>query len=144
MKDLIVKTSNEWPGLVLRLTAGLIMLPHGLQKLVGLFGGYGFKASMDYFTTTLRLPWIIALLVILIECLGSLGLILGLFSRIWAALLIIVMTGAVVTTNAKHGLFMNWIGNQSGEGFEYHLLFIGICISIILLGSGKFSIDNNL
>lgn len=144
MKDLIVKTSNEWPGLVLRLTAGLIMLPHGLQKLAGLFGGYGFKASMDYFTTTLRLPWIIALLVILIECLGSLGLILGLFSRIWAALLIIVMTGAVVTTNAKHGLFMNWIGNQSGEGFEYHLLFIGICISIILLGSGKFSIDNNL
>lgn len=144
MKDLIIKTSNEWPGLVLRLTAGLIMLPHGLQKLAGLFGGYGFKASMDYFTTTLRLPWIIALLVILIECLGPLGLILGLFSRIWAALLIVVMIGAVVTTNAKHGLFMNWFGNQSGEGFEYHLLFIGICISIILLGSGKFSIDNNL
>lgn len=142
MKDIILRTSDEWTGLILRLTAGFIMLPHGLQKLVGIFGGYGFKATMTYFTDTLKLPWIISFLVILVECLGSIGLIAGAFSRVWATALIVVMTGAIVTTNGQHGLFMNWYGNQDGEGYEYHLLFIGVCICLLFTGSGRFSLDN--
>ena len=142
MKDIILKTSDEWAGLILRLTAGFIMLPHGLQKLVGIFGGYGFKATMAYFTDTLKLPWVISLLVILVECLGSVGLIAGALSRVWAIALIVVMTGAILTTNGQHGLFMNWYGDQNGEGYEYHLLFIGICICILFTGSGRFSVDN--
>lgn len=144
MKDFILKTSNDWPGFILRLTAGFIMLPHGLQKLVGMFGGYGFKASMDYFTNTLKLPWLISVLVILVECFGAIGLIAGVFTRIWAAAFIIVMIGAMVTTNAKNGLFMNWYGNQSGEGCEYHLLLIGICIAILITGGARFSVDSQL
>jgi putative oxidoreductase len=144
MKELILKTSNDWPGLILRLTAGFIMLPHGLQKFAGLFGGYGFKATMDYFTNTMRLPWIVALLVIFIECFGSFALVAGAFSRLWATGLIVIMTGAIITTNAKHGFFMNWFGNQAGEGYEYHILFIAICICIIIVGSGKYSVDGYL
>jgi putative oxidoreductase len=144
MKEIILATTNQWPGLILRITAGLIMLPHGLQKAMGLFGGYGFKASMEYFTNTVKLPWIIAFLVILIECVGAFGLIIGAFSRIWAIALIVVMIGAIVTTNSKNGLFMNWYGVQAGEGYEYHLLFIGICLCILVTGSGKFSIDGSL
>ena len=144
MQELILKTTNDWTGLILRLTAGFIMLPHGLQKVFGVFGGFGFKATMDYFTNTMKLPWLVALLVVLLEFIGSLGLIAGAFSRIWALGLIVVMTGAILTTNLKNGLFMNWYGNQNGEGFEYHLLFIGICIAIMLNGSGKLSIDESL
>ena len=144
MKELILKTSHDWTGLVLRLTAGTIMLPHGLQKMFGLFGGYGFKATMDYFTNSMKLPWLISLLVVVMEVLGSVGLIAGAFSRIWALGLIAVMTGAILTTNMQNGLFMNWYGTQNGEGYEYHLLFIGICIAIILNGSGKFSVDGLL
>lgn len=118
------------------------MLPHGAQKLFGWFGGYGFSATMDFFTKSMKLPWIISVLVILIEFLGSAGLILGFVSRVWAFLLIIVMSGAIYTTNMKNGFFMNWFGNQSGEGYEYHLLVIGMCIAIVLTGSGKYSIDN--
>jgi len=144
MTEIILKTTSDWPGLILRMTAGLIMLPHGLQKATGLFGGYGLKASMDYFVNTMKLPWIIALLVIIIECIGSFGLIVGAFSRIWAGALIVVMSGAILTTNFKNGLFMNWYGTQAGEGYEYHLLFIGICLCILITGGGKFSVDAGL
>ena len=123
------------------MTAGFIMLPHGLQKAFGLFGGYGFNATMNYFTGTMKMPWIIALLVVLIELIAPIGLITGTLSRIWALTLVVVMTGAIVTTNFKNGLFMNWYGTQAGEGYEYHLLFIGICIAIAINGSGKFSVD---
>lgn len=144
MLEILTKTTNDWTGLVLRLTAGLIMLPHGLQKTSGVFGGHGFKGTMDYFTLSMKLPWLISFLVIAIEFLGSISLIAGAFSRVWAIGMIGVMIGAIATTNYKNGLFMNWYGNQRGEGFEYHLLFIGICIAIILNGSGKFSIDQKL
>lgn len=144
MKELILKTTADWPGFVLRMTAGLIMLPHGLQKTLGLFGGSGYVPTMKYFTETMRLPWIVSFLVIFIELFGSFGLVVGIFSRVWAAGLIIVMAGAIITTNGRNGLFMNWYGTQSGEGYEYHLMFIGICIAILITGSGKFSIDQFL
>lgn len=141
MKQLLLSASSDWTALILRLTAGAIMLPHGLQKSFGLFGGFGFKASMSYFTDTMKLPWIISVTIILLETIGPIGLIAGVFSRVWASGLIVIMTGAIITTNGKNGLFMNWYSNQSGEGFEYHLLFIGICVAILAAGSGKFSVD---
>lgn len=142
MIQLLFGSQNDWIGFILRFALGVVMLPHGAQKLFGWFGGYGFSATMDFFTKSMKLPWIISVLVILIEFLGSAGLILGFVSRVWAFLLIIVMSGAIYTTNMKNGFFMNWFGNQSGEGYEYHLLVIGMCIAIVLTGSGKYSIDN--
>jgi putative oxidoreductase len=118
------------------------MLPHGAQKLLGWFGGYGYKPTMSFFTESMKLPWIISLTIILIEFFGPLGLISGFASRVWAIGLIVIMVGAIYTTNLKNGFFMNWFGNQAGEGYEYHLLVIGICVAIILNGSGKFSIDS--
>jgi len=144
MKELILQTSNDWLGLILRLTAGCIMLPHGLQKAFGFFGGFGFKATMAYFTDSMQLPWLIAFLVILIEVIAPLGLIVGVLSRVWALSIVVVMVGAIATTNARHGLFMNWFGTQDGEGYEYHLLMIGICLSVVIAGSGKLSIDRLL
>ena len=120
------------------------MLPHGLQKAFGFFGGFGFKATMAYFTDSMQLPWLIAFLVILIEVIAPLGLIVGVLSRVWALSIVVVMVGAIATTNARHGLFMNWFGTQDGEGYEYHLLMIGICLSVVIAGSGKLSIDRLL
>lgn len=144
MKELLLRTSDDWAGLILRLSAGMIMLTHGLQKTLGWFGGYGYQASLSYFTDTMKLPWIIAFLVIVFESLGSIGLILGVGTRIWAAGLIAVMIGAVITTNFKHGLFMNWYGTQAGEGYEYHLLFVAICLALLIMGGGIFSVDRAL
>lgn len=137
-------SGNDWTGLVLRLTAGLIIFPHGAQHLTGWFGGFGFKGFMNYLTETVHLPWIVALLVIIIEFFGALFLIAGLGSRIWAFAMIVLMLGIVFSTHVQHGFFMNWLGNLQGEGYEYHLLVIGLCIAVILNGSGRYSLDGYL
>ncbi|HLO79549.1 MAG TPA: DoxX family protein [Chitinophagaceae bacterium] len=144
MKQLIFYSDNSWAGFILRLIIGVVMLPHGAQKLLGSFGGYGFRSTMSYFTDTMKLPSMIAMMIIFIEFFGSLAFILGVSSRLWALLFIIIMAGAIVTTNYKFGFFMNWFGSQKGEGFEYHLLVIGICMGLLFTGSGKYSLDRLL
>lgn len=140
MKSLF-QTDDGWAGLVLRLTLGLVMFPHGAQKLVGWYGGHGFSGTMSFFTETMHLPWTIAFLVIVGEFFGSLGLLIGLLTRLSAASLAVIMLGAIITVHWPHGLFMNWFGKQSGEGYEYHLLVIGIAVALLVTGAGRWSAD---
>ena len=141
MKQKIFLTNNDWTGFILRLTVGAIIFPHGAQKMLGWFGGYGFTGTMNYFTGTVHLPWTIAFLVIIIEFFGSLFLLAGVASRIWAVLLIALMIGIIFTSHIENGFFLNWYGTNKGEGYEYHLLVIGLSIATLLNGSGKFSVD---
>jgi len=141
MKQLLFSTTQNWEGFILRILLGAIMLPHGAQKVFGWFGGYGFTASMKFFTESMKLSSIIAFLVIVIEFFGAVALLAGFASRLWALGFLFIMLGAIVTTNFKNGFFMNWFGNQAGEGYEYHLLVIGICLAIIIIGSGRYSMD---
>jgi len=134
-------TRNDWTGLVLRLTLGLIIFPHGAQKLLGWFGGYGFTGTMQYFTDNVHLPWIIGFLVILLESVGALLLIAGLGSRLIAGLMVPLLIGIIVTAHLESGFFMNWFGNQKGEGYEYFLLAIGIALAVMINGAGKYSLD---
>jgi putative oxidoreductase len=135
------QTDNSWTGLVLRLTLGLVMFPHGAQKLLGWYGGFGFSGTMGFFTETMHLPWIVGLLVIVGEFFGSLGLIAGLLTRFTAASFIVIMLGAITTSHLPNGFFMNWFGKQQGEGYEYHLLVIGIGLALLMTGAGKLSLD---
>lgn len=134
-------SGNDWTGLILRLFLGLIIFPHGAQKLLGWFGGYGFSGTMNFFTGTVQLPWLIGFLVIIIEFFGSLFLVAGLGSRIWAVMMIVLMLGIIFSSHIQYGFFMNWSGSQAGEGYEFHLMVIGICIAVILNGSGRLSLD---
>lgn len=120
---------------------GLVVFPHGAQKLLGWFGGYGFSGTMGYFTDTVGLPWIIGFLVIILESLGAIALMTGLATRIMAACYLILAIGIVISSHLQHGFFMNWFGNQQGEGYEYFLLWMGMAISLIFTGGGKYSID---
>ncbi|WP_018626777.1 DoxX family protein [Niabella aurantiaca] len=121
---------------ILRLTLGLVMLPHGWQKLSN------FRNTLYHLQQDYNVPWLFAILVILIEFIAPLFLLLGFGSRFMALLLILLMAGAIVMGHHwQHGFFMNWFGNQKGEGFEYHLLAIGLGIGIVLLGSGGWSVD---
>lgn len=141
MKQFIFNTNNDWSGFINRLTVGIILFPHGAQKMLGIYGGYGFSGTMSYFTDVLHLPWIVGFLVIFIEFIGAIALILGIASRIWAASIIVLMIGIILTSHLDNGFFMNWFGNQKGEGFEFHLLVIGLCTSLLVSGSGLLSID---
>jgi len=138
----LIKTHSNLGFSIARLTLGLVIFPHGAQKLLGLFGGYGYSGTMESLTAQMGLPSIIAFSVIMIEFFGSISLVLGLFSRFWAISLAGMFTGIIITTQLEHGFFMNWYGNQVGEGYEYSLLVIGLALSIVFNGSGKWSIDS--
>lgn len=135
------QADDTWTGLILRLTLGLVMLPHGAQKLLGWYGGFGFSGTMGFFTETMHLPWLIAFLVIIGESFGSVALLLGVLTRFTAASLAVIMLGAVTMVHLPHGFFMNWFGKQAGEGYEYHLLVIGIGLALLVTGAGKWSVD---
>ena len=137
----LFQTNDKFSYWVPRVILGCVILPHGAQKLFGWFGGFGFTNTMTYFTQTAGLPWIIAFLIIMGESLGSLGIIVGFFTRLSAFGLICIMVGAIITVHIPNGLFMNWFGKQAGEGFEYHLLVIGMSIPLLISGGGKYSVD---
>ena len=140
----VLATEGDGGATVARVALGAVMLPHGAQKLLGWFGGYGFQGTMGFLTTQVGLPYPIAVLVILIESIGSLALVLGLAGRVMAAGVAAVMVGAVVTTHLPNGFFMNWAGTQKGEGFEYHLLATALALIVMLRGSGAASVDRAL
>jgi len=140
----ILKSQNNWGGLIARLTLGIVLFPHGAQKMLGWFGGAGFTGTIDFFTNQLQLPGIVALSVILIEFIGSISLILGFASRLWSLAIAGLFTGIIFTTHLEHGFFMNWFGNQAGEGYEYALLIIGIAAAVFVNGSGKYAVDSQI
>src|SRR5258706_14105410 len=103
MKNRIFETNSDWSGLIARLTIGFILFPHGAQKMLGWFGGYGFSGTMNFFTNSVGLSWIVAFMVIVIEFVGALSLIAGFASRLWALLTIILMIGIVFTVHLNNG-----------------------------------------
>jgi putative oxidoreductase len=137
----LLKTDNSISTLVLRLTLGAVFFPHGAQKALGLFGGYGFSGTMGFFTGQMHIPALFAFLAIAAEFAGSIGLIVGLGTRIAAFGIAANMVVAIATVHGKFGFFMNWMGTQKGEGYEYHLLAIGIALALILRGGGALSAD---
>jgi len=140
----LFQTDDGWTGLILRLTLGLVMFPHGAQKLLGWFGGFGFNGTMGFFTQKMGLPWLIALLIIIGESFGSVALLAGFLTRFTAASLAIIMLGAIALVHLPNGFFMNWFGQQQGEGYEYHLLVIGIAAALLVTGGGKWSVDRTV
>lgn len=143
MKKLFA-TSDDFMLTVLRLVMGVVFFAHGAQKMLGWFGGYGFHGTMGFFTQQMGIPAPLAFLAICAEFFGGLGLILGLLSRVAAFGIICNMLVAVATVHHVNGFFMNWTGQQKGEGFEYHLLAIAIGLAILVRGAGAWSIDRLL
>ena len=137
----LFQTNDDTVALVLRLALGIVFFPHGMQKLFGWFGGYGFEGTMGFFTAKIGIPAVFAFLAIMAEGLGSLGLIAGLGTRVAAFGISVNMAVAVLMLHLQNGFFMNWFGNQKGEGYEYHLLVIGIGIALMITGGGKWSLD---
>jgi putative oxidoreductase len=136
------ETDAGWDNLVLRVFLGVVMFPHGAQKLLGWFGGFGYEGTMGFLTDKMGMPAIVAILVILGESLGALGLITGFLTRFCAFGIATIMAGAIVMVHMSNGFFMNWSGNLPGEGFEYHLLAIAAAVPLMINGGGKFSIDD--
>lgn len=137
----ILRTSNDWTITLVRGILGVIMFAHGAQKMLGWFGGYGFAGTMGYFTQSLGIPPVFGFIAIAAEFFGGLALILGLLGRVAALGIITNMIVATAMVHLPNGLFMNWFGNQKGEGFEYHIVAVVLGTLIVVKGSGPLSID---
>lgn len=142
MINKLLNTKETASLTILRLALGLVMLPHGLQKVFGLFGGNGFNGTMHYFTESMGIPYVFALLAILAESLGSIGLITGFFTRICAFGVGATIAVGALMVHIHNGFFMNWFGNQAGEGIEYHILAVGMALTLLLAGGGRWSVDS--
>jgi putative oxidoreductase len=140
----LINTIDDPVLTILRLVLGVVFFAHGTTKTLGWFGGFGFSATMGFFTQQAHLPAPFAFLAICAEFLGGIGLILGLLGRVAAFGIACNMIVAVTMVHWHFGLFANWYGNQKGEGIEFHLLAIAIALAIMIKGSGALSVDRAL
>ncbi len=136
-----LRTDNSIAPLFLRLALGSVMFAHGAQKVLGWFGGPGFEKTIQIFSTQMYFPFWLTIILMITEFFGSLGLIVGLFTRISALGIGISMAVCAYMNHFKNGFFMNWFGQQKGEGFEFHILVVGISLALIVKGGGLISID---
>ncbi|WP_313090576.1 DoxX family protein [Chryseobacterium flavum] len=143
IKQWMISSENEWGPFILRLTLGIVLFPHAVQKLFGWFGGPGLDGEMDYMTTHVGLHPLVAAAAIIVECLGTFLILIGLCTKLTSIAVFFLFIGMIVVDHASHGFFMNWFGKMpaGAEGFEYHLLVLGICLTLIVQGAGKYSID---
>jgi len=139
----LLQTTNDPVFTIIRLLLGLVFFAHGAQKMLGWFGGYGFSGTLSAFSAS-GMPTSLALFIILTGFFGSVALICGAFARVASGAIALLMVGAIVMVHAHFGFYMNWFGQQKGEGFEYHLLAIGLAVAVLVRGAGSFSIDGLL
>jgi putative oxidoreductase len=140
----LLTTNESYTPFIARLALGLAIFPHGAQKALGWFGGYGFGATMNFFTGQMHIPALFAFLAITAEFAGGVGLISGFISRVAAFGIATTMLVAALLVHVPNGFFMNWLGNQKGEGFEYHILALGLALIVVVAGGGKWSVDSLL
>lgn len=121
---------------LIRVTTGLLLIPHGAQKLFGWFGGYGLTATGQYFESTLGMsPGVLfAALAGLIEVFGGLALALGLLTRP-AALVVAVFMAVALSVHIPNGFF--W----TAGGIEYPLMWGLLAVAVFLRGGGPYSLD---
>lgn len=137
--------TNQDPGqLFIRVVLGTVMFPHGAQKAFGWFQGPGSRGTVEAFAAMGFPTWSVIILILLLESGGALLLVAGFLTRIWAMGFLVSISLCMALNHIRHGFFMNWYGHQQGEGFEYHLLVIGICLALISGGGGTYSLDRLL
>ena len=139
MIETLLQTNTDYVSTFLRIIAGIIIFPYGMQKFFVWFGGWGIKKSLEQLTLK-KIPKFFAWLVIIGQSFGSIALVTGFLGRIAAGGLFIIFTGALIV-HLPDGWTMNWFGEKKGEGIEYHVMLLSLLLIVIVKGSGAMSID---
>jgi len=126
---------SPYAELAARAVVGLFLMPHGAQKLFGLFGGYGLEATGQFFQSKLGMPPVMALITGLIEFFGGLALAIGLATRFAAGAITVMMAVAVLQVHLPNGFF--W----TSGGFEYPLMWGILSLTYVVRGGGRVSVD---
>lgn len=139
----VLATSDSFSLFVLRLALGIVVLPHGLQKTFGWFGGWGLDGTLGWFAS-IGIPSFLGILAIAADFLGALAVLAGIGTRIAAFGIGVNMVVAALVVHRPNGFWMNWAGNQAGEGYEFHILAAAIALAVTLGGAGRWSLDRLL
>jgi putative oxidoreductase len=135
----IFTTDKTIAPLVLRMGTGLVLMPHGAQKLFGLFGGDGLQGTGEWMGSIGLHPGLLmAILAGSAEFFGGLALVLGLLTRPAAALTAITMLVAIFVYHYGNGFFLD------SDGWEYALILLMCSLSLLCSGAGRFSLDGRI
>jgi putative oxidoreductase len=137
----LLRTPNDLTLTLARIILATIFFAHGSQKMFGLFGGRGVSGTIAIFEQSMGIPAPLTILAMSAEVFGAVGMFFGLFSRVAATGLLVVMIVAPFANHLYPNFFMNWTGRQMGEGYEYHLLAIALIVTILVRGAGAISLD---
>ena len=135
----IFKVSNQQVDLILRLALGIVFFAHGAQKLLGWFGGYGWQGTIGFLNQSLQIPTSLAALSILVEFIGGIAIILGLFTRPAALALTVNMLVAALKVHLANGFFLDLTG--AADGVEYVFVLMLISLYFTINGAGLVSLD---
>lgn len=144
LRERITETDARLAFTIARVGLGVVMFPHGAQKVLGWYGGAGFGSAYTFFVSNLHIPAPLAVFTILAELLASVALVLGVLTRVAAFVVLATMVAAIALVHAPNGFFMNWYGAKQGEGFEYHLLAATLALVCLVSGGGRLSVDRAL
>jgi putative oxidoreductase len=143
MKTQLFRTTENWGATVIRITLGVVLFSHGAQSMLGWFGGFGLKVTIEFLSKNMGLPAFIGFMVISIQFFGSLMLLTGMLTRT-AALGVFGIFIGMASYHVDYGFHMNWSGTNAGEGFEYHVLVLAMCLMLFISGGGPLSIDRKI
>lgn len=142
----LILTNGTWAMLPIRVAVGLIFLAHGSQKVFGAFGGSGFDAWINT-QVTVALPAGLPTLKFWLACaafaelVGGALVLFGLLTRVGALLLAIVMFVALYFVHWRYGFFLR---DNGTDGIEYVLALLCCCLTLIIEGGGRGSVDASL
>lgn len=134
-----LRSDAGWAGLVLRVPIGLILAAHGSQKLFAWFGGYGLEGTGLWMASVgLHPGFLLALLAGGAEFFGGVALMLGLLTRFSAAVCALTMAVALLWVHGGQGFFL------ASHGIEYALALLSATLALMLMGGGRYALDNYL
>jgi len=136
----LIKTSENWGILLIRLALGAIMFAHGAQKVFGWWGGSGLSqwTNQPAPFQEMRPSWLWMGAAAVSELVGGAMVIIGLYTRIGAFLICCVMLTAILSVHWKSGFFI------TAGGFEYPLALFGMAAALLIHGGGSASIDSQM
>ena len=137
----LMATPDTLGPLFVRVCLGIVLFPHGMQKLLGWYGGPGFSETMAFFMGEMHINVVVAFVIIVLESIGSIALIFGFATRIVALGYAGLVMGIVIMVHWQYGFFMNWYGDKPGEGIEYFIFWFGMAVSLVFSGGGSWSAD---
>jgi putative oxidoreductase len=135
----LLATAPTWVTLPLRLALGIIFIGHGAQKVFGVWGGPGWSKFVGFPPPYgfMRPAWLWMGAAAVVELLGGVLVLLGLFTRVGAFLIGVVMLVAMFGVHWKNGLFLP-------TGYEYTLALVGMAAALVVAGGGRASVDERL